>query len=79
MENFFSFSTFTEKLKLIERYKGQFYWKDYPRLERYESVADHSWRLALLVLLVSDRLSKKINLEKALKMAIIHDIAEIIA
>ncbi len=79
LQSFFSFSTFIEKLKLIERYKGQFYWKDYPQLERYESVADHSWRLALLVLVVSDRLSQKLAIEKALKMALVHDIAEIIA
>lgn len=43
---------------------------------RKESVADHSWRVALLVILVAPFLDKKINLEKAIKMAIIHDLAE---
>lgn len=33
----------------------------------------------MLAILVSDKLSQKINLEKALKMALIHDLPEIIA
>jgi len=44
--------------------------------DRKESVADHSWRLALLVILVTPFLDQKINVEKALKMAIIHDLGE---
>lgn len=75
----FKFLTFSEKLKKMERYKGQFYWKDYPVLPRYESVSDHSWRLSLMVLAFEKRLSRKINIAKALKMAIIHDLPEIIA
>lgn len=79
MQQFFTFATLAEKLKKIERFKGQFYWRDYPKLPRYESVADHTWRLCLLIVLFESRLSQKINLEKALKMAIIHDLPEIIA
>lgn len=41
----FSFATAIEKLKFIERVKNQFFWCDYPELARYESVADHSWRV----------------------------------
>jgi putative hydrolase of HD superfamily len=78
LEQFFSFATFVEKLKKLERYRGQFYWMDYPEPKEYESVADHTWRLALLVLLFEDRLSRKIDWEKALKMALVHDIAEAI-
>lgn len=44
---------------------------------RKESVADHSWRLSLMVSVLAPKLQKKINIEKALKMAIIHDIDEI--
>ena len=40
-----------------------------------ESVADHSWGVALLALLLSEKM--KLNLEKCLKMALIHDINEI--
>lgn len=73
-----SFITFSEKLKKLERFKGQFYWKDYPTLPRYESVADHSWRLSLLIY-AFEKLSHPINIEKALKMTIIHDLPEIIS
>ncbi|NGX63708.1 MAG: hypothetical protein KR126chlam6_01121 [Candidatus Anoxychlamydiales bacterium] len=43
---------------------------------RKESVAEHSWRTALMVLLFSPYLKKKINIEKALSLAIIHDLGE---
>jgi len=42
-----------------------------------ESTAEHSWRLALILLLVAPKLQKELELLKALKMAIIHDIVEI--
>lgn len=43
---------------------------------RQESVAEHSWRVALMVLLISPHLKQEINLEKALTMALLHDIVE---
>lgn len=43
-------------------------------IEDPESVADHSWGVALLTLLHSEEVG--IEMEKALKMAVIHDIAE---
>ncbi|HVX00646.1 MAG TPA: HD domain-containing protein [Candidatus Babeliaceae bacterium] len=46
--------------------------------ERRESVAEHTWRVSLMVILFSRFLDKQISLEKALKIAIIHDIAELI-
>ena len=79
LNSFFNFVSLSEALKKIERFKDQVYWIDYPKLKRYESVADHSWRLALLVILVEDRLSKSINLQKALNFAILHDLAEAVA
>lgn len=42
-----------------------------------ESVAEHCWRLALMVVLLAPKAKTKINLEKALLMAIIHDLPEI--
>lgn len=42
---------------------------------RHESVAEHSWRLALMAYLVSDEFPEA-NLEKLLKMCLIHDIGE---
>src|SRR3989338_7185351 len=41
-----------------------------------ESVADHSWRLSLLTFLVDDEFDLKLNVKHALKMAIVHDLAE---
>jgi putative hydrolase of HD superfamily len=75
----FKFATELEKMKKLERFKGQCYWRDYPKLLRYESVADHTWRVGMLVMIFSDQLSKKLNLEKALKMVLIHDLPEIFA
>jgi len=79
LKKLFDFATAIEKLKKMERYRGQFYWKDYPTPIRYESVADHTWRLGMLVLLLADQLSQKLNLEKALKMVLVHDLPEIVA
>ncbi|MEI6241896.1 MAG: HD domain-containing protein [Chlamydiota bacterium] len=46
--------------------------------EKPESVADHTWRVSFMVLLFAQFLDQKISLEKALKMAIVHDLAELI-
>lgn len=43
---------------------------------RMESVAEHSWQLTLLLLLVYPSLTNKVDLLKALKIALIHDLAE---
>lgn len=43
---------------------------------KQESVAEHSWRLAFMVCLFSPYLSQPVNIEKSLKMALIHDLAE---
>lgn len=64
------FLIYSEKLKTELRHASK---SDGNR----ESAAEHSWRLSLLVMLVAPKLSKKIDLLKALKMATIHDIVEI--
>jgi putative hydrolase of HD superfamily len=43
-----------------------------------DSSADHSWRLALMAIIVTRELNLKINLLKALEIALIHDLAEAI-
>jgi putative hydrolase of HD superfamily len=43
---------------------------------RHESVAEHTFRVSLMVILCAPYLDREINIEKALKMAIIHDIVE---
>lgn len=43
-----------------------------------DSAADHSWRLALMAMVFTKKLKLKINLERALKIAIVHDLSEAI-
>lgn len=43
---------------------------------RKESVAEHSWMLALMVLFIAPYLDKSFSLLKALKIALIHDLGE---
>lgn len=43
---------------------------------RKESVSDHSWKLALMLIAITPHLDRKIDLERALIMAIIHDLGE---
>jgi putative hydrolase of HD superfamily len=59
-----------EKLKVTTRHS----WLSNPK--RQESVAEHSWMLCLLSMLLSDKLDKKIDLLKVMKMMTIHDLAE---
>lgn len=44
---------------------------------RQESVAEHSWRLCLMVMVLGSSL--KVDIGKAIKMALIHDLAEVYA
>lgn len=60
------------KLKSISR-KG---WKDKLGIERPESVADHSYSLTTMAMVLSDML--ELNTEKIMKMSLLHDLAETI-
>lgn len=62
---------FTERLKNELRHS-------WTSTDRQESVADHSWRLSILVLVCSMHDENQIDLEKALTMAIVHDFPEIL-
>jgi HD domain len=44
---------------------------------RSESVAEHTWFMALMALLTHRRLEEPVSLERVLAMAIVHDLAEI--
>lgn len=63
------FALIVGKLKRLTR-SG---WRRYP-IPKPESVADHSFRLAILALILSPRVG--INQNKAIKMALIHDLGE---
>jgi putative hydrolase of HD superfamily len=60
-----------ERLKLIERSA----WVS--DRSRHENSAEHSWHLALGLLAVARELNLTIDLDKALRMALIHDLCEI--
>lgn len=44
---------------------------------RQEDSAEHSWRMALMVMTIAPKLKLKIDTEKVIKIALIHDIVEI--
>ncbi len=62
-------------LKISGNLKNTYRYGDIEVLNN-ESTADHSWRLALMVIIFAKELDLKINIEHALKLAIVHDIAE---
>lgn len=62
-------------LKLMKNIKTNLRFNDTAKMPK-ESIADHSWRLALMVILFSNELNLKINQLKAIKIALVHDIAE---
>lgn len=43
---------------------------------RRESVAEHTWQMALMAILIHKYLSQPVDLEKTLKMILIHDLIE---
>ena len=45
---------------------------------RQESVAEHTWMMSLMAVVMTTRLNVSVDLLKVLKMIIIHDIAEVI-
>jgi putative hydrolases of HD superfamily len=67
--NILNFLHQAEKLKLVLRHS----WMS---SGRRESVAEHSWRMALMAMVLSPKLEHKVSLEKVLQMAIVHDICE---
>lgn len=43
---------------------------------RRESVAEHSWQMAIMSMLIHPHLEKPVDLEKTLKMILVHDLVE---
>jgi putative hydrolases of HD superfamily len=66
-----AFLTDVERLKLVSR---KAYVSD---MSRRENSAEHSWHLALGLVAIAQELGLKIDLHKALIMALIHDLCEI--
>src|SRR5664279_3790164 len=61
--------TLAEKLKFELRHS-------YTSSGRQESVAEHTWRMSLMAVLIEPLLKQKIDTARLLKMIIIHDLVE---
>ena len=71
LEKCFEFILEVEKLKAVSRRTKPI------GLERYENSAEHSWQIALLALTLSNYADRSVNVEKVIKMLLVHDIGEI--
>jgi len=60
-----------EKLKHINRINTL------SNRSRQESVAEHSWHLAMIILILKDELDINFDVVKAIKIALVHDLVEI--
>ena len=67
-KEFLAFLARLEKLKCNTRHS-------WTSSGRHESVAEHSWRLAMLVMLLRDALPE-VDMDKVLRMCLIHDVGE---
>jgi putative hydrolase of HD superfamily len=72
VKQIFDFMVVSEKLKQTLR------WKNTPEMEQKETSADHSWHMSLFSLVVATELGLQIDLKKALKIALVHDLVEAI-
>ena len=68
--DFIDFLNVIEKLKCNTRHS-------WTSSGRHESVAEHSWRLAVMVLLCQDEYPD-VDIDKVIKMCLIHDFGEAI-
>ena len=71
LEKCFEFILELDKLKAVKRRTKPL------GLERYENTAEHSWQVAVLALVLMRFADEDIDLEKVLKMLLLHDICEI--
>src|SRR5215471_20835540 len=62
-------------LKLAERLKFELR-HSYTSSGRQESVAEHTWRMSLMAVLIEPLLRQKIDTSRLLKMIILHDLVE---
>lgn len=79
LESIYKFTKYLEGFKKMERFKGATFWKEYPFPARYESNADHTWRMAMMLVLLERHLAYPIDFKKAMKMLLVHDSAGIYA
>ena len=72
-DSLLSFMIELEKLKSVLR-------KSRPvGTDRYENSAEHSWHVCLSALVLSDEANEAINIDRVIRMLLIHDLGEIYA
>lgn len=72
IEKIFEFTKISGKLKDTKR------WGDTPQMINKESSAAHSWHLAILVPIICKELNIDINVDRAVMIALTHDLVEAI-
>ncbi len=72
LEEIIEFSKLVGKLKKVER-TG---WVTIAKIDKPESVAEHSFRTAVVAMMLADL--RKLDVEKTVRMALLHDLAEAI-
>ena len=70
-------TTLTPFLHLLERLKTtpREGWRRFS-IENGESIADHMYRMSILTMLAPPSLSRRLNIDRCTKMALVHDMAE---
>jgi putative hydrolase of HD superfamily len=71
LESCFEFILELEKLKSIRRRTKPI------GLDRYENSAEHSWQVTLLALILAKFSNEKIDVERVIKMLLVHEFGEI--
>ena len=61
----------------IDKLKGVTRKTKPPTLDRYENSAEHSWQIALLATTLAPHAAEPINLDRVIRMLLVHDIGEI--
>lgn len=61
----------------IEKLKGVLRKTRPVGLQRYENSGEHSWHVCLSALMLKDYANEKINIDRVIKMLLIHDLGEI--
>lgn len=62
-------------LQKIENLKGTLRYNE-TTSGRKESAADHSWRLAIITFILAEELKVNLDITRAIKIALVHDLAE---
>ena len=71
LERCFEFIIELEKLKAVHRRTKPI------GLDRYENSAEHSWQVSLLALVLAKFANEKIDVERVIKMLLVHELGEI--